>query len=139
MLSRAFCFVLTRIKNEECDIIDKTITGGIKMTIVRHGTMQVVKAFQFKLGTVESTTPVTLIDLGFTEDEVKQADHAMISVEDANVRYRLDGLASPSPTLGHPILSHDDISIYGFANLLLLEIIATSGTAKLTITLAKRA
>lgn len=125
---------------QKCAKILLVIYKKVKiMTIVRHGTMQVVRAYQFKKGTVDSSTPKKLTDLGFTEDEVKQADQAMISVEDANIRYRIDGLGSPTTTIGHPVLANDDVSLYGFANLTALEFVSTSGTATLTITLAKRA
>lgn len=109
------------------------------MPVVRHGTMQVVKAYQFKTGTVGSVTPKSLVDLGFTEDEVKQADQAVISIEDADIRYRMDGQGNPTTAVGHPVVNHDDLSIYGFANLMALRFVSTSGTAKLIITLAKLA
>ncbi len=97
------------------------------------GTIVSARAFAFQSGTVAGTAK-SLADLGFTEDQLKQADSAKISVEAQAIRYRMDAVA-PTASVGHPIAANATETIAGGSNLKNLRIIAQTSTATLQISL----
>lgn len=86
-------------------------------------------------GTVSGVAK-TLVELGFTTDEVTRSNMVLIAVENNNVRWWSDG-TTPTATDGIPVNSGESLEIYGWYNLLALKIIAQSGTATLQMMLAR--
>lgn len=59
---------------------------------------------------------------------------ARITVEGAAIRFRYEGGGDPTTSVGHLVLANSQFEIFGEENLQMLRIIATAGTAELTVT-----
>ena len=59
-----------------------------------------------------------------------------VTVEDADVRYRLDG-SDPTASVGHRVYDGGTLEVEGMTNLSRLKFIAVSGTAKVSISYAR--
>lgn len=81
-----------------------------------------------------SSTALSFSDMGFTDDEIKQADSAHVSVFGNSVRYWYNGDV-PTASTGHPIPQDGERIIRGQRNIKNIQFISTSGTATLAITL----
>lgn len=95
------------------------------------------KIFAYQSESVDDTTLKTLLLMGFTAEQIKEADSALISVEGAAIRWRADGVADVTAAEGHPELEDRAFTILGGANLNNLQIIAQTGTATVRVSLAK--
>lgn len=111
---------------------------------VKTGTFTSPIAYAFANDTVDTAAAISLIDLGFTEDEIKAADVVLIYVEDDDVRWRIDGdLANggvapdPTTTAGNVTAQDKYLEVWGRQNLAQLRIIAVNTSATLNATLSR--
>jgi hypothetical protein len=92
--------------------------------------------FDFDDATVSSTA-LSLVDVGFTQAEVDQADRARITVATQAIRYRYDG-GAPTASLGHLAAADTSFVIEGNQNIQQLKLIrATGADGAVSVTLEK--
>jgi len=91
--------------------------------------------------TLSTTTAQTLLTLGFTEQEVKDADHVHISIiKNGDVRYWYDGITVPTGSQGHLMYEGEERIVRGIRNARNLKMISdidATGEVELAITLGK--
>jgi hypothetical protein len=95
--------------------------------------MVAVAGYVDKMVTVGSTA-VTLLDLGFTDEQIKSADSAHISVTRRTIRYWYTG-SIPTASEGHPIYEGAERIIRGKMNIRHITLISETGLASVAITL----
>lgn len=83
-------------------------------------------AFAFNQDTV-SNTALTLLDIGFTQDEINKASRARITCAAQPIRYCYDG-SVPTDTVGHYMAVNSETLIIGNANIEALQFIRATGT-----------
>ena len=81
-----------------------------------------------------STTALTLITLGFTADQVAEADAAHITVEGNDIRYTYDG-TTPEAAVGHPVAAGGERLVRGGILVTALQFIRVSADATINISL----
>lgn len=87
--------------------------------------------------TIDASNAKTLSDLGVTDDDLKLADYAHISVTaGAGVRFWVTGKI-PTSTEGHIIVAAGDRIVQGRVNVKNLTMISESTSSEITITLYK--
>ena len=87
--------------------------------------------------TIDDTTPKTLSDLGVTDDNLKLADYAHISVTSgSNVRFWVSGKI-PTTTEGHILVTNGDRIIQGRVNIKNLTLVSQSTSSEICLTLYK--
>jgi hypothetical protein len=110
------------------------------MTVPPRGTVvSAPNVYAFSSGDVGASA-ITLyetVDGLFSEWDVRQADVALISVEGTDIRWTI-GSTPPTSTTGHLVLADTDFEIWGYYNLMGLNLIAASGTATVQISLGRR-
>ncbi len=104
---------------------------------MKTGNLQVAIAFAGENGTV-TTTAKSLVEFGFTAEEVRAADNAFISVESASIRWGFLDILTPTTAIGIPQVANDTFDVWGWTNLENFRIIAQSGTATLNIILSRQ-
>lgn len=85
------------------------------------------------------TITVSTTSVGLTASKVYPSDgiaakEAVVSVENASIRYRADG-TDPTAAVGHPVASGQEIVLTGTANLAAFKAIR-SGAADATLTVS---
>ena len=83
------------------------------------------------------TITVSSTALALTENLVENADVALLTLESASVRYRLDGIA-PTATVGHLMSAGDVIKLNSFWELDQFRVIMVSVAATLTVSYGQR-
>lgn len=84
-----------------------------------------------------SSTALTLSDLGFTDEQIKRANTALITRENFGLRYRYDG-GVPTGTIGHVLASGERLELFGNANVRNLQVIrSTANDSIVTVTLSE--
>jgi hypothetical protein len=84
--------------------------------------------------TVTNSQAVSLLDLGFTEDELKKADVAQLTSTTNNYRYWYSGKV-PTPSQGHPGYEGVTLFVRGIRSIRNFQLIAESGACSVAITL----
>lgn len=90
-------------------------------------------ASAFNNATVSSTA-LSLLDIGFTQAQVDNADRMRLTVETQPLRYRYDG-TSPTTSVGHQLVAGSELILLGQQNIAGFEIIAVSTNGAVFITL----
>lgn len=104
---------------------------------VKYGTQTPYSIYAFLNADVTNLVALSLMDLGYTDEQVIAADVVYISIEGDDVRWRADG-DDPTTGEGIPEASDTKFDLWGFSNLRNFRIIAQSGTATLNMFLARQ-
>jgi hypothetical protein len=84
------------------------------------------------------TTVVDLTSLGFTAAQLALAGAALITNNDVDLRYTIDGTTSPTATKGHLLKAGDELELIGWALVNQIKVVSTGAATKLQITLFKQ-
>jgi hypothetical protein len=80
-------------------------------------------------------TALTLADIGFTDDEIRAAQRARITVAAFPIRYTYEG-TTPTASVGHYLAADGETELVGNENISNLQVIrATGSTGVISITL----
>ena len=91
-------------------------------------------AYAFNSGTISSSS-VGLANLGFTDDQVRGSDVIMFTVEDNDIRWRIDGILDPDASTGHPAIAGSSFEVWGAGNIGRLLLIAVGSDAVVQISM----
>lgn len=78
-----------------------------------------------------------LIDIGFTDEQIAQADHLHISSKSGGTMFYWYSKRVPTNSEGHPIYEREKVMIRGLQNIRDFRVIAASGTVVAAMTLGK--
>ena len=92
--------------------------------------------FDSKYNVTVSSTPLSLIDFGFTQEQLRMARYAHITVETAGIRYGF-GFHAINANVGKQVASGADVTIEGTQNILNLMQVADSSDASVNVDLAR--
>lgn len=93
--------------------------------------------YDFETLAPDAVTAVALTTARLAHTGKQKAMRAFLTVEDADIRYRIDGVA-PTASVGNIAYNGGaPLEIEGTTNLENLQIIATSGTAKVSVTFSR--
>ena len=87
------------------------------MTTYLRGTYAGYNATPLIQGTISSSS-VGLANLGFTDDDqVRGSDVIYVTVEDNDIRWRIDGIADPDASTGHLAIAGSSFEVWGAGNI----------------------
>jgi hypothetical protein len=92
--------------------------------------------FESKYNVTVSSTPLSLIEFGFTVQELRMARYAHITVETAGIRYGF-GFHAINADVGKQVAAGDDVTIEGTQNILNLKLVADSSDASVSVDIAR--
>lgn len=94
------------------------------------------RAYSEAFATVDDQGVFTLLDLGFSEDELKDADFVHLTAIDGELYYTYGG-QTPTTTMGHIIATGGEKVFQGRANAKVVQLIAKTGTVNVIVTLSR--
>jgi hypothetical protein len=86
-----------------------------------------LEAFRFGTFTADGTARAISHAAGVSDDDLAIADEVRLSVETANIRFRLDGV-DPTASVGELVAAGGQLSVAGRENAQKLRIIAAGGS-----------
>lgn len=111
----------------------KMILYSICFMVLAGPVMAEVNAYDYEAIAVTSTTAIGFSAGKLSPSNGSRPKSIFISVEDANIRFRVDG-TDPTTTEGHLLTTSDGVTITGPDNIRAFRAIGVSSTADMKVT-----